>query len=406
MRSTFNVLFFIKKNAEKKDGTAPIVARITINGKKTHFNTKQFIKPNDWSVELNKAKGRNAEARTLNAVLDEIKTSLRNAYNDLTKKDIQITAEKVKNTFLGIGLEQYLLMELFEESNNLLKKQIGINKSKATYQKAEVCKRHLSNYLKTEYKRSDIDLREINHSFIVGFETFLNVQCGCNANTTAKFIQKFKSIVLIAQKNGWIQTDPFANYRISIKKVDRGYLNDDELKRIMQKSLSSERLERVRDIFIFSCYTGLAYIDIKNLKQEHITKGFDGNLWINTKRQKTSIKTVVPLLDIAQLILDKYKGLPNNVLLPIPTNQKTNQYLKEIADVCGITKNLTFHLARHTFATTVTLSKGVPIESVSKMLGHTNIKTTQIYARITNEKISSDMQVLAEKLKCSEMSLV
>ena len=260
--------FFIKKNAEKKDGTAPIVARITINGKKTHFNTKQFIKPNDWSVELNKAKGRNAEARTLNAVLDEIKTSLRNAYNDLTKKDIQITAEKVKNTFLGIGLEQYLLLELFEESNNLLKKHIGVNKSKATYQKAEVCKRHLSNYLKTEYKRSDIDLREINHSFIVGFETFLNVQCGCNANTTAKFIQKFKSIVLIAQKNGWIQSDPFANYRISIKKVDRGYLNDDELKRIMQKSFNSERLERVRDIFIFSCYTGLAYIDIKNLRQE------------------------------------------------------------------------------------------------------------------------------------------
>ncbi len=405
MRSTFNVLFFIKKNAEKKDGTAPIVARITINGKKTHFNTKQFIKPNDWSVELNKAKGRNAEARTLNAVLDEIKTSLRNAYNDLTKKDIQITAEKVKNTFLGIGLEQYLLLELFEESNNLLKKHIGVNKSKATYQKAEVCKRHLSNYLKTEYKRSDIDLREINHSFIVGFETFLNVQCGCNANTTAKFIQKFKSIVLIAQKNGWIQSDPFANYRISIKKVDRGYLNDDELKRIMQKSFNSERLERVRDIFIFSCYTGLAYIDIKNLRQEHISKGFDGNLWINTKRQKTSIKTVVPLLDISQLILEKYKGLPNGVLLPIPTNQKTNQYLKEIADVCGITKNLTFHLARHTFATTVTLSKGVPIESVSKMLGHTNIKTTQIYARITNEKISSDMHLLSQKLKCSEMSL-
>ncbi|GAF03937.1 site-specific integrase [Saccharicrinis fermentans] len=398
MRSTFNVLFFVKKNAEKKDGTAPIVARITINKKVSQFNTKQYIKPDDWNVELNRAKGRSAEARAINTVLDEIKNSLYNAYNDLTKK--------VKNTFLGIGVEQYLLLELFEECNILLQKQIGITKSKATYQKAEVCKRHLSNYLKTEYKRTDIDLREINHSFIVGFETFLNVQCGCNANTTAKFIQKFKSIVLTAQKNGWIQTDPFANYRITIKKVDRGYLNDDELKRIMQKSFSSERLERIRDIFIFSCYTGLAYIDIKNLRLEHITKGFDDNLWINTKRQKTSIKTVVPLLDIAQLILDKYKGLPNGVLLPIPTNQKTNAYLKEIADVCDINKNLTFHLARHTFATTVTLSKGVTIESVSKMLGHTNIKTTQIYARITDEKISSDMQLLSEKLKCSGMSLV
>ncbi|MCU4156847.1 site-specific integrase [Carboxylicivirga sp. A043] len=405
MRSTFKVLFYIKKSAKRKDGTAPIIARISVNGKMAQFSTKQYIKVTEWSVSLGKVKGRSSEAVATNSLLEEIKTSIHKTYNELIRKEITVTAEKVKNTFLGIGQEQFFLMELFQDSNNLLKKQIGISKSKATYQKAEVCKRHLSNYLKTEYKRNDIDLREINHSFIVGFETYLNTQCGCNANTTAKFIQKFKSIVLTAQKNGWIQTDPFGNYRISIKKVDRGYLNDDELKLIMQKSFCSERLERIRDIFIFSCYTGLAYIDIKNLRQEHITKGFDGNLWINTKRQKTSIKTVVPLLDIAQLILDKYKGLPNGVLLPIPTNQKTNQYLKEIADVCGINKNLTFHLARHTFATTVTLSKGVPIESVSKMLGHTNIKTTQIYARITNEKISSDMHLLSQKLKCSEMSL-
>ncbi len=405
MRSTFKVLFYIKKSAKRKDGTAPIIARISVNGKMAQFSTKQYIKVTDWSVSLGKVKGRSSEATAANSLLEEIKTSIHKLYNELIRKEITVTAEKVKNTFLGIGQEQFFLMELFEDNNNLLKKQIGISKSKATYQKAEVCKRHLANYLKTEYKRNDIDLREINYSFIIGFETYLNTQCSCNANTTAKFIQKFKSIVLTAQKNGWIQTDPFANYRISIKKVDRGYLNDDELKLIMQKSFCSERLERIRDIFIFSCYTGLAYIDIKNLRQEHISKGFDGNLWINTKRQKTSIKTVVPLLDIAQLILDKYKGLPNGVLLPIPTNQKTNQYLKEIADVCGITKNLTFHLARHTFATTVTLSKGVPIESVSKMLGHTNIKTTQIYARITNEKISSDMHLLSQKLKCSEMSL-
>lgn len=170
----------------------------------------------------------------------------------------------------------------------------------------------------------------------------------------------------------------------------------------MQKKFEIERLERIRDIFVFSCYTGLAYIDIKNLKKAHISKGFDNKLWINTKRQKTDVQTVVPLLDVAQTILYKYKGLPDGVLLPIPTNQKTNAYLKEIADVCGINKNLTFHLARHTFATTITLSNGVPIETVSKMLGHTDIKTTQIYARITNEKISSDMKLLSERLKYSE----
>ena len=369
------------------------------------FSTKQYIKVTEWSVSLGKVKGRSSEAVATNSLLEEIKTSIHKTYNELIRKEITVTAEKVKNTFLGIGQEQFFLMEFFEDSNNLLKKQIGISKSKATYQKAEVCKRHVSEYLKSEYKLSDIDLREINHSFIVGFETYLNTHCKCNYNTTAKFIQKFKSIIITAQKNGQLHNDPFANYKISLKKVDRGYLTKDELNKIMEKEIKNERLERIRDIFVFSCYTGLAYIDIKNLKKEHIIQVFDGNPWIMTQRQKTEVQTVVPLLDVAQEILKKYKGLPKDVLLPVPTNQKTNAYLKEIGDLCGINKNLTFHLARHTFATTITLSNGVPIETVSKMLGHTNIKTTQIYARITNEKISSDMHLLSQKLKCSEMSL-
>lgn len=403
MRSTFNVSFFRKKNAEKKDGTAPIIARITVNGKNTHFSTKQSINENDWSVEQNRAKGRAAEARKANGILDDIKTSLHNTYHDLTRKETIVTAEKVKNTFLGIGQEKAFLIELFDDCNSILNKQVGINKSKATYQKAEVCKRHLSTYIKSEYKLSDIDLREINHSFIVGFESYLTTQCKCNPNTAAKFIQKFRSIIIVAINNGQIHRDPFANYKISLKKVDRGYLTDEELQRIIQKDIKNERLGRIRDFFVFSCYTGLAYIDIKNLKEENISKGFDGKLWVQTKRQKTDVKTVIPILDNAQIILDKYKGLPNGVLLPIPSNQKTNAYLKEIADVCDINKNLTFHLARHTFATTITLSNGVPIETVSKMLGHTNIKTTQIYARITNEKVSRDMQILSEKLNCDKM---
>ncbi len=365
------------------------------------FNTKQFINPTDWSVELGRAKGRNNEARAINDVLEEIKASIHREYNDLTRKEILVTAEKVKNSFLGLGQEQYLLIELFEDSNESLKKLFGITKTKATYQKAEVCKKHLSEYLKDEYNRLDIDLREIKHSFIVGFENYLNTKCGCNPNTAAKFIQKFKSIIISAQRNGQLQSDPFANYKISLKKVERGYLTKEELKRVIKKKFNNERLERIRDIFVFSCYTSLAYIDIKNLKKKHISEGFDGKLWIITKRQKTDVKTVVPILDVAKMILDKYKGLPNDVLLPIPSNQKTNAYLKEIADICGINKNLTFHLARHTFATTITLSNGVPIETVSKMLGHTNIKTTQIYARITNEKVSNDMKMLSKILKYS-----
>jgi len=211
-------------------------------------------------------------------------------------------------------------------------------------------------------------------------------------------MQFFKRIILIARNNGILIGDPFANYKIRLEKVDRGYLTEDEIKIILKKKMVSERLEQVRDVFIFSCFSGLAYVDVANLKEDNIRKSFDGNLWIITKRQKTNTDVNVPLLDIPKMILEKYKGkLPNGKVLPIISNQKLNAYLKEIADVCGIKKNLTFHLARHTFATTTTLAKGVPIETVSKMLGHTNIETTQIYARITNNKISNDMQGLDKK---------
>lgn len=211
-------------------------------------------------------------------------------------------------------------------------------------------------------------------------------------------MQFFKRIILIARNNGILVGAPFANYKIRLEKVDRGYLTEDEIKIILKKKMVSERLEQVRDVFIFSCFSGLAYVDVANLKEDNIRKSFDGNLWIITKRQKTNTDVNVPLLDIPKMILEKYKGkLPNGKVLPIISNQKLNAYLKEIADVCGIKKNLTFHLARHTFATTTTLAKGVPIETVSKMLGHTNIETTQIYARITNNKISNDMQGLDKK---------
>ena len=211
-------------------------------------------------------------------------------------------------------------------------------------------------------------------------------------------MQFFKRIILIARNNGILIGDPFASYKIRLEKVDRGYLSEDEIKIILKKKMVSERLEQVRDVFIFSCFSGLAYVDVANLKEDNIRKSFDGNLWIITKRQKTNTDVNVPLLDIPKMILEKYKGkLPDGKVLPIISNQKLNAYLKEIADVCGIKKNLTFHCLRHTFATTTTLAKGVPIETVSKMLGHTNIETTQIYARITNNKISNDMQGLDKK---------
>lgn len=288
---------------------------------------------------------------------------------------------------------------MFRQHLDNLEKVKGVTISPATVQKYDRTYRHLAEFLKAEYRVSDIALCEINHMFITDWERYLRTKCNCGANTTAKFMQSFRMIVLMARNNGWLIGDPFANYKIKLEKVDRGYLTKEEIRRIAEKEFVCKRLEQVRDIFLFSCFTGLAYIDAKALTEDDIRPGFDDRLWIMTKRVKTNTDVRVPLLDFPLSILQKYKGKQAfKRVLPVLSNQKMNAYLKEIADVCGIQKNLTFHLARHTFATTITLSNGVPIETVSKMLGHTNIETTQIYARVVNEKMSHDMNNLATKL--------
>jgi site-specific recombinase XerD len=254
--------------------------------------------------------------------------------------------------------------------------------------------------MQLKYNITDISLKEIKNMFLCDFEIYLMTTVGCNSNTTAKFMQFLKRIIIIARNNGLITSDPFANYKIHMTKVDRGYLTQEDIEKLLKKQFTIKRLELVRDIFVFSCFTGLAYIDVKNLTDKEIRTSFDGKLWIMTKRQKTNVQSNILLLDVPKMILEKYKGkAADNRLLPILSNQKMNAYLKEIGDVCEIEKEITFHLARHTFATTITLARGVPIETVSKMLGHTNITTTQIYARITDSKISTDMQALAIKLE-------
>lgn len=400
MKSTFKVAFYLKRNAERKDGTTPIVARITINGKISQFSTKLYVKPLLWSVKLGRIKGQTNEAKEKNALLEEIKARIHKIYHELTIKEVYVTSETVKNEFLGLSEHHETLIKLFDRHNEDVKKLVGVSKSKATYQKYCVTRNRLAGFIKSRYHLSDIALKEINHMFLTDFEVYLQSQCNCNSNTTAKFMQFLKRIILIARNNGMITSDPFSNYKIRIEKVDRGYLSEDELSRILEKEFKTKRLEQVRDVFIFSCFTGLAYIDVKNLTRDNIRKSFDGKLWIMTKRKKTKTESNIMLLDIPLRILKKYEGiLSEQKLLPVLSNQKTNSYLKEIGDLCNIDKDLTFHLARHTFATTVTLAKGVPIESVSKMLGHTNIQTTQIYARVINSKVSQDMSILENKLQ-------
>jgi site-specific recombinase XerD len=380
----------------------PLFCRITVDGKETRFGMKRDIHPKFWDVKAGKALGRTGEAIEINALVDRTKAAMYRIYRDLQEKESSVTAEKVKNDFPGIDSKQQNLLEMFDRHNSERKLLTGKSISRSIYDKYRITRCHLAGFINKWYNLSDISLKEISHKFITDFELFLLTSRGCAENTTAKYIQFFKHIIIIALKNGWIYKNPFADYSIQIKKTDRGYLAQEEIEILMKQEFSTKRLERVRDVFVFCCFTGLSYIDVKNLTEDHIRTSFDGNLWIMGKRGKTDVSYNVPLLDIPQKILDKYRDkLQNGRLLPVIDSQNINAYLKEIGELCGIKKNLTFHLARHTFAT-LTLSKGVSIESVSKMLGHTNIQTTQIYARITNEKISNDMVLFASKVQGME----
>jgi site-specific recombinase XerD len=405
MKKTFKVLFYLKRDKQKANGNIPLFCRITVNGQEIRFGMKKDVNPKYWDVKSGKATGKTNEAIEINRLIDSTKSALYKVHRDLQEKENDVTAEKVKNTFLGIDARRQNLLELFEQHNSERKLLIGKSISEATYNKYRITRNHLADFIKEWYSLSDIPLKDIDHKFICDFNVFMLTSRNCAENTAAKYMQFFKHIIIVATKRGWIYENPFANYDIQLKKTDRGYLTQDEIEILMQQKFETKRLERVRDVFLFCCFTGLSYIDVKNLTADRIRTSFDGKLWIMGKRSKTDESYSVPLLEIPKTILAKYKNtLPDDCLLPVINNQNTNAYLKEIGELCGIRKKLTFHLSRHTFAT-LTLSKGVSLESVSKMLGHSNIKTTQIYARITGEKIGNDMTLFAGKIKGMETKL-
>lgn len=398
-QNTFKVLFVLRRNHVNKDGKCAIIVRVSVNGEQERINSTLDVEPELWDSQSGKAIGRTAKIMAFNKRLDDIKYKLQEHYYDLLNTHGYVTAEMVKNAYMGVTAKEESLMPIYDEFLAETKKMVGINRSDKTYQKYERCKRRVVEFMKKKYNISDIPLKELKPKFLSDFEVFLATEYQCKQNTVYKFLQLFRMVLVKAQREGISFPDPYLNYKMRKERVDRGYLTEEEVLAIASKEINIRRLDQVRDVFIFACYTGLAYADISTLRAENIKKMFDGKLWIVTHRQKTKTNVNVPLLPPAAKILQKYEGqFLNGEILPMLSNQKTNAYLKEIADLCGIEKNLTFHLARHTFATTMTLGKGVPIESVSKMLGHTNIQTTQIYARITNEKISKDMENLAKNL--------
>ena len=400
MASSISILFYPKTSAKKSLKAATIYARITVDSKRSEFST-QHKATEKWDPKLGKMTGTSAEARMVNRHLDDVRTKIYEIYDRLIREDKPVSAQIIRDIYQGKDDEQRMLLELFKEHNDRIESLIGKGYSNGTLQRYKAARTHLENYLLFLKKKNDIALREIDYQFISGFEHYLKSQKNCAHNTATKYIVNFKKIMHIALANQFIDKDPFFHWKSNWKTKDREFLTSTELNTLAQKEFSIVRLEQVRDIFLFCCFTGLAYADVNKLSSDDIILGLNGERWIKTKRQKTNTLSSIPILPTAEQILNKYSDHPcrlkDNKLLPVLTNQKSNAYLKEIADVCGISKTLTTHLARHTFATTVTLSRGVPMETVSKMLGHTSIKTTQLYAKVLDSKIGADMDLLKKQ---------
>jgi site-specific recombinase XerD len=410
MNTSVSILFYIKRAKANNLVVCPIYTRVTVNTKRFEFSTTKSINPEKWSSEGNKVKGTSEEARSINNHLDYLKNQVLEAEKKLFKKDISITSENLKNELFGLSETKRMLVPIFQDHNNKIKELVGKEYAPGTLQRYKTSPSHTVDFLKWKYNVDDIDINRIDYAFIADYEFYLRSVRNCANNTTVKYIKNFHKIIKICLDNDWMTKNPFSNYKAKLKEVEREYLSEDEIQSLINKEFTIDRLSLVRDIFVFSCFTGLAYVDVKNLTTNNINYGIDGGKWIFTHRQKTESASKIPLLPIPEMIVEKYKNHPQcsnqNKLLPILTNQRMNSYLKEIAAACNINKELTLHIARHTFATTVTLTNGVPIESVSKMLGHKNLKTTQHYAKVLDRKVSEDMQVLRDKFKIPAAKLV
>lgn len=399
----FSVLFYLRKPTNFKTGKVPIYLRLTVDSQRAEISTQMQCEPSRWNKHAGRVIGTKEEVRSLNAILDALQLKVHDTYRQLIQSDSIITAEAIKNKLQGVTEKGIMILEVFKKHNQQMELLVGQDFAPGTLERYRTSLDHTRSFIQYKYNAEDLDIKKLDYSFISEYSYWLKTVRKCCHNTTMRYLSNFKKIVLHCVKNGWIDRDPFYGYKLTKKEVIRTALTDSELKSLSVKSMATDRLSQVRDIFLFSCYTGLSYVEVKNLKRSNIAKGMDGQLWIFTRRQKTDTPSEIPLLPVPLNLLNQYKEHPacvnKGLVLPVLSNQKMNAYLKEIGDVCGITKNMTFHLARHTFATTVTLNNGVPMETVSKMLGHKSIRQTQHYGKILNKKISEDMQALKSKIE-------
>lgn len=409
MNAKVSVLFYAKKSKATSLAKVPIYLRITVNGKRAEFSTGKTVAIDKWCSTQNRQKGSSEEARALNKYLDVLYSKILEIERNLILSGDYFDANDIKNILTGKDKVERFLIPIFEEHNNKIEKLLGKEYALATFKNFKTCLAHLKEFLWKFHKKSDINIQKLELSFLNDFDFFLRTKSNINNNSAVKHTKNLGKILKICYQNNWIEKDLVMFYKGRFQEVNVNFLTEEEINAIINKEFSGKGLDLVRDMFIFSCYTGLAYIDIYNLKKEQLSIGIDRNLWIITNRQKTGSASNIPLLPIAEKIIKKYENHPSvsnsGKLLPVYTNQKVNEYLKTIAENCGINKKLTFHCARHTFATTITLANNVSMESVSKMLGHKSIKTTQHYAKILDKKVSEDMNMLKNVLNQKERSI-
>jgi site-specific recombinase XerD len=406
--NTFRILFYLKKTKILKNGEAPVFMRITTNGERVDISTHRSINDKLWDQKKGVAMGNTTKSHTLNEYLEHLKSRVYQYKKQLEIEDQIASATAIRDLLQNKGEHNKNVIAVFTEHNTQCYEKVGRGMAAATVTRYETTMKHLRDFIKQKHHANDYPLRAINHQFIKDFEHYLMTTRKCNRNTTSKYLGNFKKIIRLARFNDWIKKDPFQNVKIRFEEVDRDYLSETELWILIEKKFSNDRLEKVKDIYLFCCFTGLAYADVCELSADNIVIGIDGNIWVRTKRKKTSRRCDIPLLEIPQAIIKKYENdsfcQVYDKLLPVRSNQKMNEYLKEIAAICGIEKNLTFHTARHTFATTVTLTNKVAIEAVSKMLGHSSINMTKRYARIVDTLVGHEMAKIKSRYNFDEHS--
>jgi len=400
MKSTFSTIFYLKRQAARKDGTVPVMGRITVDGTQTQFSCKITIDPKVWDTKSGRATGRSAAAIEANRMLDNMRVSINKHYREIMDRDNYVTAEKVKNAFLGLEHRCRTLLQVFKQHNEDYEKMYEAGmKAKATLLKYQCVYRHLEEFIYQRYHVRDIALKELTPAFISDFDIFLRTEKNCCTNTVWLYLCPLRTMVSIAISNEWLSRDPFRDYEVKKEQTTRYFLTKDEIRQLMDGKLKNAKQELYRDLFVFCIFTGLSFSDMRNLSEENIRTYFDEHLWISINRQKTGVQSNIRLLDIPKKILEKYRGLrEDGKIFSVPHYMTCLYGIRAVAKRCGITKHLTWHMSRHTMATEICLTNGVPIETVSSILGHKNITTTQIYAKITKEKLNQDMENLSTRL--------